>query len=135
MLLVSRNATLDDPLVHDDLDVALDVAARRGDKRFILPLRLEPARKIKGIGDTVAVDFVRGWGEGLALLLEALRGQKVPRQTEAIRIDPDWELFHRHGAIPLIDQPERLTSNWLRIVTALTRSAITKRRACPTRTG
>lgn len=118
VLLVSRNATLNDPLVHDDIDVALDIAERRSDKRFILPLRLEPTRKIKGIGDTVAVDFVRGWGEGLALLLEALRRQKVPRQTEAIRIDLNWELFRRRGAIPLIDQPERLTSNWLRIVEA-----------------
>jgi hypothetical protein len=118
VLLVSRNATLEDPLVYEDIDVALDVAERRGDKRFILPLRLEPARKIKGIGDTVAVDFVRGWGEGLTLLLEALRRQKVPRQTDAIRIDPIWELFRRRGAIPLIDQPERLTSNWLRIVEA-----------------
>lgn len=61
VLLVSKNATLDDPLVQDDIDIALDVAERRGDKRFILPLRLEAGRKVKGIGDTVAVDFVPGW--------------------------------------------------------------------------
>src|SRR5579863_5843819 len=34
VLLVSKNATLDDPLVQDDIDIALDVAERRGDKRF-----------------------------------------------------------------------------------------------------
>jgi hypothetical protein len=118
VLLVSRNATLDDPSVQDDIDIAIDVAQRRGDKRFILPLRLEAGRKVKGIGDTVPVDFVRGWGEGLMSLLDALRRQKVPRHADAVRINPNWELFRRRGAIPLIDQPERLTSNWLRIVEA-----------------
>ncbi len=118
VLLVSKNATLDDPLVQDDIDIALDVAERRGDKRFILPLRLEAGRKVKGIGDTVAVDFVRGWGEGLMLLLDALRRQKVPRHADAVRINPNWELFRRRGAIPLINQPERLTSNWLRVTEA-----------------
>lgn len=118
VLLVSKNATLDDPLVQDDIDIALDVAERRGDKRFILPLRLEAGRKVKGIGDTVAVDFVRGWGEGLMLLLDALRRQKVPRHADAVRINPNWELFRRRGAIPLISQPERLTSNWLRVTEA-----------------
>jgi hypothetical protein len=118
VLLVSKNATLDDPLVQDDIDIALDVAERRGDKRFILPLRLGPGRKVKGIGDTVAVDFVRGWGEGLMSLLDALRRQKVPRHADAVRINPNWELFRRRGAIPLIGQPERLTSNWLRVTEA-----------------
>lgn len=118
VLLVSKNATLDDPLVQDDIDIALDVAERRGDKRFILPLRLEAGRKVKGIGDTVAVDFVRGWGEGLMLLLDALKRQKVPRHADAVRINPNWELFRRRGAMPLISQPERLTSNWLRVTEA-----------------
>ncbi|KQN01207.1 TIR domain-containing protein [Sphingomonas sp. Leaf25] len=118
VLLVSKNATLDDPIVQDDIDIALDVAERRGDKRFILPLRLEAGRKVKGIGDTVAVDFVRGWGEGLMLLLDALKRQKVPRHADAVRINPNWELFRRRGAIPLISQPERLTSNWLRVTEA-----------------
>lgn len=118
VLLVSKNATLEDPLVQDDIDIALDVAERRGDKRFILPLRLEAGRKVKGIGDTVAVDFVRGWGEGLMLLLDALKRQNVPRHADAVRINPNWELFRRRSAIPLISQPERLTSNWLRVTEA-----------------
>jgi hypothetical protein len=118
ILLVSRNPTLDDPLVQDDIDIALDVAQRRGDKRFILPLRLEAGRKVKGIGDTVAVDFVRGWGEGLMSLLDALHRQKVPRYADMANINPNWELFRRRGAVPLIDQPERLTSNWLRVIEA-----------------
>lgn len=118
VLLVSRNATLDDPAVQDDIDIAIDVAARRGDTRFIIPLRLETSRKVKGIADTIAVDFVRGWGEGLTALVETLRRQKVPRDSDAVRVDPNWEQFRRRGATPLIRQPERLTSNWLRIVEA-----------------
>jgi hypothetical protein len=118
VLLVSRNATLDDPSVQDDIDIAIDVASRRGDQRFIIPLRIESGRKVKGIGDTIPVDFVRGWGEGLATLLDALCRQKVPRNSGAAPIDPNWELFRRRGAQPLIDRPERLTSNWLRIVEA-----------------
>ena len=34
VLLVSRNATLDDPSVQDDIDIAIDVAERRSDKRL-----------------------------------------------------------------------------------------------------
>ncbi|WP_372501657.1 toll/interleukin-1 receptor domain-containing protein [Tistrella mobilis] len=116
VLLITHNATLDDPSVQDDIDIALDVANRIGERRFILPLRLGAGPKVKGIGDTVAIDFVRGWGEGLALLLEALRRQKVPLESNAVLIDPNWELFRRRGAVPLINEPERLTSNWLRVV-------------------
>jgi hypothetical protein len=117
VLLVCKNTTLEDPHVLDDLEIALDVAKERGDKRFIIPLRLESFRKIKGLGDAVPVDFVRGWGEGLALLLEALKRQKVPR-SDVRAINPNWEIFRRRGAIPLINEPERLTSNWLRVVEA-----------------
>lgn len=118
VLLVCRDTTLDDQSVQDDIDITLDIAKRLGDQRFIIPLRLEPGRKVKGIGDAVAVDFVRGWGEGLTSLLDALKRQKVPKRPDGITIDPNWELFRRRGAIPLIDEPERLTSNWLRIVEA-----------------
>ena len=118
VLLLCRNATLADQAVQDDIDIALDVAKALDDPRFIIPLRLEIGRKAKGIGDAVVVDFVRGWGEGLASLLEALRRQKVPKRTDQILIDPNWELFRRRGAIPLVNEPERLTSNWLRVVEA-----------------
>ncbi len=118
VLLVCRNATLDDQAVQDDIDIALDVAKRLDDQRFIIPLRLEIGRKVKGIGDAVVVDFVRGWGEGLGSLLEALHRQKVPKRADQIVIDPNWELFRRRGAIQLVNEPERLTSNWLRVVEA-----------------
>lgn len=118
VLLVCRNATADDQAMQDDIDIALDVAKALGDDRFLIQLKLEQGRKIKGLGDAVAVDFVRGWGEGLNTLLDTLKRQRAPRQADAPVIDPNWEIFRRRGAITLKNEPERLTSNWLRIVEA-----------------
>ena len=117
-LLLSKDATLADQHVQDDLDIALETGKELGDTRFIIPLRLEPGRKTKGIGDAVPVDFVRGWGEGLTTLVDALSRQKVPRSSEATTIDPNWEVFRRRGAVPLVKESERLISNWLRVIEA-----------------
>lgn len=118
VLLVCRNTTADDQAMQDDIDIALDVAKAIDDNRFIIQLKLEQGRKIKGLGDAIAVDFVRGWGEGLSTLLDTLKRQRAPRRTDTATIDPNWEIFRRRGAIPLKNEPERLTSNWLRIVEA-----------------
>jgi hypothetical protein len=118
VLLVCRNATADDQAMQDDIDIALDVGKTLDDSRFIIQLKLEQGRKIKGLGDAIAVDFVRGWGEGLSTLLDTLKRQRAPRRAEAASIDPNWEIFRRRGAIPLKNEPERLTSNWLRVVEA-----------------
>lgn len=118
VLLVWRDATLADQNVQDDLDIALELAREIDDPRFIIPLRLEQGKKVKGLGDAMPVDFVRGWGEGVASLLEALQRQKVPRSCSPAVIDPNWEIFRRRRAIPLVDEAERLTSNWLRAAEA-----------------
>ena len=118
VLLICRDATLADLHVQDDLDIALELSKELGDSRFIIPLRLEPGKKVKGVGDAVTVDFVRGWGEGVVLLLDALQRQKVPRPAGQVVIDPNWEGFRRRGAIPLVEGAERLTSNWLRAAEA-----------------
>ncbi|PDS48486.1 hypothetical protein CO662_28750 [Rhizobium anhuiense] len=118
VLLLCRDATLAESNVEDDLDIALELAKELGDQRFIIPLRMETFRKIKGLGDTVPVDFVRNWGEGLDKLLDTLQRQKAPRRTDQILINPNWEIFRRRGAVPIVDEPERLTSNWLRVAEA-----------------
>ena len=43
------------------------------DPKFIIPLRLEPFKKVFGIGELQYIDFVRGWADGLGKLLEALK--------------------------------------------------------------
>ncbi|TBC25638.1 toll/interleukin-1 receptor domain-containing protein (plasmid) [Rhizobium ruizarguesonis] len=118
VLLLCRDSTLDNDNVQDDLDIALERAKELGDQRFVLPLRMETFRRIKGLGDTVPVDFVKGWGEGLDKLLDTLQRQKVPRNRDQALINPNWDMFRRRGAIEVVDEPERLTSNWLRIAEA-----------------
>lgn len=115
LLLVTEDAH-NDRQVQDNIDIALEVGKGLGDDRFIVPLRLQSGRKIKGIGDAIAVDFVRGWGEGLTALLDSLQRQKVPKPASDISIDPNWDLFRRRGSIALVNEPERLTSNWLRVL-------------------
>ncbi|MCM2404210.1 toll/interleukin-1 receptor domain-containing protein [Rhizobium sp. S153] len=118
VLLLCRDSTLADENVQDDLDIALELAKELGDQRFVIPLRMETFRKVKGLGDTVAVNFVKGWGDGLDKLLDTLQRQKVPRNSEQASINSNWEMFRRRGAIEIVNEPERLTSNWLRIAEA-----------------
>jgi hypothetical protein len=118
MLLCCRDSTLAKEGVQEEIGIASDLVKALQDPKFIIPLRLEPYKKLFGIGELQYIDFVRGWAEGLAKLLATLRRQKVPRDEAAIRINPNWEAYRRRGAIPLKNEPERLTSNWLRVASA-----------------
>jgi len=118
MLLCCRDSTLAKEGVQEEIGIASDLIKALQDPKFIIPLRLEPYKKLFGIGELQYIDFVRGWAEGLAKLLATLRRQKVPRNESGIRINPNWEAYRRRGAIPLKNEPERLTSNWLRVASA-----------------
>jgi hypothetical protein len=118
MLLCCRDSTLHREGVQEEIAIAEDLAKELGDPRFIIPLRLEPFKKVFGIGGIQHIDFVRGWAYGLGKLLDTLKRQKVPCDPSNAAINPNWELFRRRGAIPIKNEPERLTSNWLRIVEA-----------------
>lgn len=120
MLLCCRDSTLACRGVEEEIGIAEDLAKSIPDSKFIIPLRLEPFKKVFGIGGLQYIDFVRGWADGLRKLLAALRKQDVPRDTTSIQINPNWELYRRRGAVKLNDEPERLTSNWLRIIEAPT---------------
>lgn len=115
MLLCCRDSTLAKEGVQEEIGIALDLCKSIGDKNFLIPLRLEPYRKIFGIGELQYIDFVRGWGQGLSKLLEALKRQRVPADRKAAKINPNWEVYRLRNAVPLLSQPERLTSNWLRV--------------------
>jgi hypothetical protein len=115
MLLCCRDSTLAAPGVIEEIEIASDVTKELRDPRFIIPLRLEKFKKVFGIGGLQYIDFVRGWAEGLGKLFEALKRQKVPCDEEHAVINPNWEVYRRRGAIALKNEPERLTSNWLRI--------------------
>lgn len=114
LLVLCSDETLANEDVSDDLAVAIDLAAELGDAKFIVPLRLKTHKKVHGLGDTVSVNFTKGWAEGLEHLLETLQRQKTPR-SETPQINSNWEIFRRRGAVTLSAQPERLTSNWLHV--------------------
>jgi hypothetical protein len=118
MLLCCRNSTLAKEGVQEEIGIAADLSKELNDAKFIIPLRLEPYKKLFGIGELQYIDFVRGWAEGFDKLLTALRRQKVPRDESIVRINPNWEVYRRRGARPLRNDPERLTSNWLRVTSA-----------------
>ena len=118
MLLCCRDATLARDNVQEEIGIASDLVKELEDPKFIIPLRLEPYKKVLGIGELQYIDFVRGWAHGLGKLLDTLKRQKVPLESSKIQINPNWEIYRRRGAIPIKNEPERLTSNWLRIVEA-----------------
>lgn len=118
LLLCCSDATLAREGVQEEMGIGLDLAKSLPDPKFVIPLRLEPYKKVFGIGELQYVDFHRGWAEGLAKLLDTLKRQKVPRNAGGIEINPHWESYRRRSAVPLKDEPERLTSNWLRVAEA-----------------
>ena len=118
MLLCCRDTTLAKDNVQEEIGIALDLARELPDPKFIIPLRLEPYKKVLGIGELQYVDFVRGWADGLDKLLETLKRQKIPCDLTKISINPNWEIYRRRGSIPIKEEPERLTSNWLRVAEA-----------------
>lgn len=115
MLLCCSDETLARDNVQEEVGIGLDLAKELGDPKFIMPLRLKSHKKVLGIGELQYTDFTRGWAEGLEKLLEQLQRQKVKGNPAKIAINPNWEIFRRRSAIPLIDEPERLTSNWIRV--------------------
>ena len=118
MLLCCRDTTLAKDNVQEEMGIALDLAKELPDPKFIVPLRLEPYKKVLGIGELQYVDFVRGWADGLDKLLNTLKRQKIPCDPTKVRINPNWEIYRRRGSIPIKEEPERLTSNWLRVAEA-----------------
>jgi hypothetical protein len=116
MLLCCRDSTLASEGVQEEIGIASDLVKELKDPKFIIPLRLEPYKKLFGIGELQWIDFTRGWAEGLAKLLDTLKRQKVPHDPSKIQINPNWAIYRRRGAIQIKNESERLTSNWLRVI-------------------
>lgn len=114
MLLCCTDETLAANGVQEEIAIAEDLAKQLKDPKFIVPLRLKEFKKLFGIGGLQYVDFEKHWAEGLTKLLKSLRDANVPRDLSAIRISPHWEQYRRRNAVALKQEPEPLTSNWLR---------------------
>jgi hypothetical protein len=115
MLLCCSDTTLAKPGVQEEIGIADEVGKLLKDKKFTIPLRLCKHRKVFGVGELQRIDFEKSWSKGLADLLDALNRQGVPRDS-TVTINPAWQAHRRRFAIKLENTPERLTSNWLRIV-------------------
>jgi hypothetical protein len=102
--------------VQEEIAIAEDLAKELKDPNFIIPLRLAPFKKLFGIGGLQYIDFEKHWADGLNKLLTYLAKANIPRDTSAIRISPNWELYRRRNAIAIKPEPEPLTSNWLRVM-------------------
>lgn len=116
MLLCCRDATLTKDGVQEEIGIAEDLVKELNDPRFIIPLRIEPYKKIFGIGELQYVDFVGSWAQGLRDLLDTLEKQSVPKSTEELKINPNWEAYKKRLAIEVEERTETLTLNWLRII-------------------
>ena len=116
MLLCCRDITLTKNGVQEEIGIAEDLTKELNDPRFIIPLRLEKFKKLFGIGELQYVNFEDRWADGLIELLETLAIQNVPCDLDRIEINPNWEHYKKRHAIQIENAPERLTSNWLRIV-------------------
>lgn len=114
MLLCCRDVTLDKIGVQEEIGIALDLVKELNDPRFIIPLRLEPFKKLFGIGELHWIDFLGSWANGLHDLLGKLEKQNVPRAVTPA-INPNWENYRKRLAIKVEKKPEVLTSNWLRV--------------------
>jgi hypothetical protein len=116
MLLCCKDETLAANGVQEEIAIAEDLAKELKDPNFIIPLRLAPFKKLFGIGGLQYIDFEKHWADGLNKLLTYLAKANIPRDTSAIRISPNWELYRRRNAIAIKPEPEPLTSNWLRVM-------------------
>lgn len=115
MLLCCSNATLSRRGVKEEIGIAEDLVKKLGDPNFILPLRLEPYDKLFGIGELQYQDFTASWADGLSKLLKSLEKQNVPRASGGA-ISPNWAIDRRRFGVELVEEPEVLTSNWLRLL-------------------
>lgn len=116
VLVPARQATKQDFALMDIIDKAGEVAVALEDPRFVIPLRMEEGSRIDGLRDAVPVDFSHGWGKGLERLISALRRQNVPCDTKDITVAYQWDAVRKQKAVPLVREPEQLTSNWISVV-------------------
>ncbi len=114
MLLCCRDETLDKNGVQEEITIAEDLSKELGDENFIIPLRLEPYKKLFGIGGLQYINFVGSWANGLHELIEALEKKNVPKNN-SITINPNWEAYKSRQAIEVEKTDETLTTNWIRI--------------------
>ncbi len=117
VLLVGTPRGVEKQGVRNEIQIASEVAQKINDKEFIIPLRLQHYDSPFQIVQAQYIDFLNGWSQGLAELLETLAEYELPRlqlfHDESIQNWRAAQLVKAHVVQP---KPEKLVSNWLRII-------------------
>lgn len=99
--------------VRNEIEIASKLSGELKDHEFIIPLKLKAYDSPFRIAHAQYVDFSKSWASGLGELVELLATTyKVPKQPG--RPMEGWLATQTLGATRLLQQNERLNSNWLR---------------------
>lgn len=115
MLLCCKDNTLGKSGIQEEIGIATHVMREINDPRFIIPMRLERYAPIFGLANTQFVDFEKSWAIGLDRLLAELERAGVAKTNAARSVSSTWETIRRQLAVLVRNEPERLTSNWIRV--------------------
>lgn len=117
VLLVGTPRGVEKQGVRNEIQIASEVAQKINDKEFIIPLRLQHYDSPFQIAQAHYIDFLNGWGQGLADLLETLEGYELPRlQSFHAESIENWRAVQLVKARVVQAAPEKLVSNWLRLI-------------------
>lgn len=117
MLLCCSNETLQRDGVIEEIEIAKDLSRNIPDPNFIVPLRIEPFNKVFGIGSLQYIDFEQSWADGLTKLLTFLKEEAVPTSITP-HVQHNWAGYLKRRSVTVRRDPETLTSNWLRVLSA-----------------
>lgn len=113
MLVVCTPAAVEKQGVRNEIEIASKLSSELDDHEFIIPLKLKPYDSPFRIAHAQYVEFSKSWASGLAELVELLATTyKIPKQPG--RPMAEWLATQTRGATRLVQQSERLNSNWLR---------------------
>lgn len=104
--------------VLDEIDLAIRVERSLQLVRFVLPVRLDdlPFSEVRAnLGRKNIIDFHKNWATGLRAILDVLDRDQVPHATGQYPNARHFGAAKSKGAVSVVERPEVLTSNWLRI--------------------
>ncbi len=104
--------------VLDEIDLAIRVERSFQLARFVLPVRLDdlPFSEVRAnLGRKNIIDFHKNWATGLRAILDVLDRDRVPHADGQYPNARDFGIAKSRSAMRVVERPELLTSNWLRI--------------------
>jgi hypothetical protein len=121
LFVLSRTSNNTERGTLDELDLARDIAKTERIRDFIIPLKVDEELPFNEINIMIhrrnVIDFTQGWAQGLALVLEKLDRDDVPKDIS--RFNPSavasWWRLQFDGTEIIQKMPEQYLSNWFPI--------------------